>query len=266
MYWVMSMYWVTPPRPPRVVNPHAGPYNGLAMKALSLHPWRVTPAQAQRIQIELAGRVSTRNELGDLRRLAGVDIAIDRGRNRARAAVVVLSYPEMALLERRVVEQEVTFPYIPGLLSFREAPAILAALERVREAPDLLLADGQGLAHPRRFGLACHLGLLLDLPAVGCAKSRLVGQHGPVPEAAGSYAELEDKGQVVGAALRTRAGSQPIYVSVGHRLDLATALRLVLECTRGYRVPEPTRLAHLAAAGPVEDQELVMAAAQAPLF
>ncbi|MDP2728628.1 MAG: deoxyribonuclease V [Dehalococcoidia bacterium] len=236
------------------------------MKALSLHPWQVTPAEAQKIQLELAGRVSAHNELGDVRRVAGADIAIDRENNRARAAVVILSFPEMDLLEVRMVERELTFPYIPGLLSFREVPAILAAFEGVVERPDLLLADGQGLAHPRRFGLACHLGLLLGLPAIGCAKSPLVGHHGPVPEAVGSYAEVVDGDQVVGVALRTKAGCKPIYVSVGHKVDLATAVRLVLQCTRGYRLPEPTRLADRAAAGPVEDREPVAARAQLPML
>jgi deoxyribonuclease V len=233
--------------------PMPGHYNVLAMQALSLHPWRVTPPQAQRIQQELASRVSTQNQVGPLRRVAGVDIAVDRSRNMARAAVVVLSYPELALLERRVVEKELTFPYIPGLLSFRETPPLLAAFEGVEERPDLLLADGQGLAHPRRFGIACHLGLLLDLPTIGCAKSRLVGNHGPVPAEVGGYAKLVDEGEVIGAAVRTRAGTSPIYISIGHKVDLPTAIELVLACVRGFRLPEPTRQAHLAAGGSLED-------------
>jgi len=223
------------------------------MKALSLHPWRVAPAEALRIQLDLAGCVSTRNEVGPIRRVAGADMAIDRAGKRARVAVVILTYPELALVERRMVEGELAFPYVPGLLSFREAPAILAAFEKVREAPDLLLVDGQGLAHPRRFGIACHLGLLLDLPTIGCAKSRLVGTHGMIGEEVGSQVEVVDGGQVVGMAVRTRPGSKPIYVSVGHKVDLAAAVGLVLACIRGYRLPEPTRLAHLAAAGPLED-------------
>lgn len=225
------------------------------MKALSLHPWDVTPAEAQTIQRELAGRVSTCNELREIRRVAGADMAVDRARNLARAAVVVLSYPGLELLEKRMVEQELAFPYIPGLLSFREAPATLAVFGKVREIPDLLLVDGQGLAHPRRVGIACHLGLLLALPAIGCAKSLLVGHHDALGEAPGSQAEVLDRDEVVGVALRTKVGSKPVYVSVGHKVDLATAVRLVLDCTWGYRLPEPTRLAHLAAAGPVQDME-----------
>lgn len=236
------------------------------MKSLSLHPWDVTPAEAQKIQQELASLVSTRNELGVIRRVAGADIAVGRAGGRARVAVVILSYPEMELLEQRMVERKLTFPYIPGLLSFREVPAILEAFKKMQETPDLLLVDGQGLAHPRRFGIACHLGILLDIPTIGCAKSRLVGEHGQVAEKVGSWTEMVDKGEVVGAAVRTRAGGKPIYVSVGHKVDLVTGVRLVLECTGGYRLPEPTRLAHLAAAGPVEDQEPVAAGPQLSLY
>ncbi|MDP2936656.1 MAG: deoxyribonuclease V [Dehalococcoidia bacterium] len=227
------------------------------MKAFSLHPWHVTPEQAQKIQRELASRVSTRNELGEIRRVAGADIAVGRAGGWARVAVVILSYPEMELLEQRMVERQLAFPYIPGLLSFREAPAILEAFEKVRETPDLLLVDGQGLAHPRRFGIACHLGLLLDIPTIGCAKSRLVGEHDQLGNAPGSQAEVIDKGQVVAMALRTREGSKPIYVSVGHKMDLSTAVRLVMKCVRGRRLPEPTRLADKAAAGLARDMEPV---------
>jgi deoxyribonuclease V len=143
----------------------------------------------------------------------------------------------------------VTFPYVPGLLSFRETPVLLEPLSRVRK-PDLLLVDGQGFAHPRRFGIACHLGLLLDVPAIGCAKSRLCGEHAEPDWAAGSQAPLRDGGQVIGAVLRTRDGVNPIYVSVGHRIGLAEAAEWVLRCCRGLRLPEPTRLAHQAAGGP----------------
>lgn len=223
------------------------------MKALTLHPWQVTPGEAHRIQKDLAGRVSTRNVMGEIRRVAGADIAIDRAGNKARAAVVVLSFPDLDLVERRMVEIDLAFPYVPGLLSFREAPAILAAFEKLTETPDLLLADGQGLAHPRRFGIACHLGVLLDLPAIGCAKSLLVGCHEPLGEALGSQVEVTDRGEAVAMALRTRAGSKPIYVSLGHQVDLATAVRLVMRCIRGHRLPEPTHVAHRAAAGPVDD-------------
>jgi deoxyribonuclease V len=149
----------------------------------------------------------------------------------------------------KVVERKVTLPYIPGLLSFREAPLIVAACEELSNVPDLILVDGQGIAHPRRLGLASHLGLFLDVPTVGCAKSRLCGKHKPVGEKVGSYTELVDNGDVIGAVLRTKVGVKPIYVSIGHKISLSSARKWVLNCCRGYRLPEPTRLAHLAAGG-----------------
>jgi deoxyribonuclease V len=133
---------------------------------------------------------------------------------------------------------------VPGYLSFREVPAVLAALKKLRTRPDLLLCDGQGVAHPRRFGLACHLGLLLDIPSIGVAKSRLIGTHGDVPEQKGGWTALEDDGEIIGAVLRTRAGVKPVYVSVGHRISLATAIDYVMRCTTRYRLPETTRYAH----------------------
>lgn len=162
----------------------------------------------------------------------------------ARAAVVVLDYSTLQAVEQIVVETPISFPYVPGLLAFREAPAVLAALERLRSAPDLLMVDGQGLAHPRRFGLASHLGVLLDWPTIGCAKSVLMGHYDPPGNVPGSQAELREKGEVIGAAVRTRRGASPVIVSAGHRVDLTSAIRVVLDCARGYRLPEPARLAH----------------------
>jgi deoxyribonuclease V len=193
--------------------------------------------------------VVTENGVVDARLIAGIDISSPDARGIARGAAVVLRYPEFSIVEAKVVEGKVTFPYIPGLLSFRESPLILAACEKLCNVPDLILIDGQGIAHPRKLGLASHVGLFLDLPTVGCAKSILCGQHGLVGEEAGSYSELLDNGEVIGAALRTKSGVKPIYVSVGHRIDLASALQWVTKCCRGYRLPEPTRLAHLAAGG-----------------
>jgi deoxyribonuclease V len=167
----------------------------------------------------------------------------------AQAAVVVLDYPGLDVVEVRVARGELLLPYIPGLLSFRECPLILAACRMLHCTPDLILVDGQGVAHPRRLGLASHLGLFLDVPTVGCAKSILCGSHQPVGQEPGCSAELIHDGELVGAALRTRAGVKPIYVSVGHRIDLASALHWVLQCCCGYRLPQPTRLAHLAAGG-----------------
>ena len=157
-------------------------------------------------------------------------------------------------METKVVKESLDFPYVPGLLSFREAPLTLAACEKLTLTPDLILVDGQGIAHPRRLGLACHLGLFLNMPTIGCAKSRLCGSHEMPGVEAGSYAEVIDKGEVIGAALRTRSGVKPVYVSIGHKIDLPAAIHWVLECCRGYRLPEPTRLAHLAATGRLEQE------------
>jgi deoxyribonuclease V len=165
------------------------------------------------------------------------------------AAVVVLSYPDFELVEVQVVTGSLDFPYVPGLLTFREAPLILAACEKLIVTPDLIIVDGQGIAHPRRIGLASHLGLCLDVPTIGCAKSRLLGGYDEPDEAAGSFTDLLDNGEIIGAALRTRSGVKPVFVSIGHRINLSSAIDWVLACCRGYRVPEPTRLAHQAAGG-----------------
>ena len=167
---------------------------------------------------------------------------------------MVLNYPELRLVETKVVRGKVDFPYVPGLLSFREAPLTLAACEGLALIPDLVLVDGQGIAHPRRFGFASHLGLFLDTPTIGCAKSRLCGRHEEPAEEPGSYAEVVDGGETIGVALRTKAGSKPLYVSIGHKVDLEAAIYWVLECCRGYRLPEPCRLAHLAAVGSLEPE------------
>jgi deoxyribonuclease V len=161
----------------------------------------------------------------------------------------VLSFPGLEPAAQRVVQCRTRFPYAPGYLSFRETPALLAALAGLRRRPDLILCDGQGLAHPRRFGLASHLGVLLDVPTIGVAKSRLVGTHGPVPEARGAWVPLRDGAETIGAVLRTRAGARPVYVSVGHRVSLETAVETVLRCAPRYRLPEPVRRAHVLASG-----------------
>lgn len=190
-----------------------------------------------------------------LRLIAGVDVSKQAADGVVTGAVVVLSYPQLNLLETRVVRQKITFPYVPGLLSFREAPVVLAACQQLVVAPDLILVDGQGIAHPRRLGLASHLGLLLNTPSIGCAKSILCGKHGLLGESPGSFAEMTDGAEVVGAALRTKAGVKPVYVSVGHKVDLPTAISVVMNCCQGHRLPEPTRLAHLAASGGLSSRE-----------
>jgi deoxyribonuclease V len=219
------------------------------VRVQTLHRWDVSAAQAREIQLSLAKRVVTEDKVVKPRLIAGIDISAPDAQGIARGAAVVLSYPEFGIVEVKEAQSKIGFPYVPGLLSFRESPLILAACEKLRDVPDLILVDGQGTAHPRRFGLASHVGLLLDLPTIGCAKSVLCGQHQPVGEEAGCHAELLDKGEIIGAALRTKSGVKPVYVSVGHKIDLASALEWVMKCCRGYRLPEPTRLAHLVAGG-----------------
>ena len=198
--------------------------------------------------------MSRSNEVGVPRFIAGVDISADKGQGVATGAVVVLQHPELGVVETKVVNDKLNFPYIPGLLSFREAPLILAACQKLTVTPDLILVDGQGIAHPRRMGLASHIGLWLNSPTIGCAKSRLCGTHQVPGTEPGSYAEVVDNGEIIGAALRTKLGTKPIYVSIGHKIDLPTAIHWVMECCRGYRIPEPTRLAHLAAGGNLAPQ------------
>jgi len=219
------------------------------MRVQALHGWDVSIARAREIQLNLAKKVVTENEVIDPRLVAGIDISAPDAQGIARGAVVVLRYPELNIVEVEVARGKLMLPYIPGLLSFRESPLILAACEKLCNTPDLILIDGQGIAHPRRVGLASHVGLFLDLSTIGCAKSILCGQHQPLGEEAGSHVELLDNGELIGAALRTKSGVRPIYVSVGHKIDLASALQWVINCCRGYRLPEPTRLAHLAAGG-----------------
>lgn len=230
------------------------------VKIGSLHGWLVSPSEALDIQLKLAAQVRRSNEVTSPRFIAGVDISVDRERGRGRGAVVVLSWPGLEIAEVQTVEDNMNFPYVPGLLSFREAPLTLAACERLEITPDLFLVDGQGIAHPRRLGLASHLGLFLDRPTIGCAKSRLCGSHGTPADEAGGYVELTDSGEVIGAALRTKTGTTPIYVSIGHRVDLDAAIYWTMQCCRGYRLPEPTRLAHLAAGGNLNPQKDSMTA------
>lgn len=182
-------------------------------------------------------------DLERIDRVVGVDAAFSRDGRNCIAGAVVWSLREGRVVEERTARRVLRFPYVPGLLSFREAPAVLAALRALREAPDALVCDGQGLAHPRRFGIACHVGLLADLPSVGCGKSRLVGAFREPASRRGSRSALRDRGERVGTVLRTRDGVKPVFVSVGHRADLRGAERLVLACHGGYRLPEPTRLA-----------------------
>ncbi len=219
------------------------------MKVRKLHSWQLGVTEALEIQHRLATEVSRSGEVITPHLIAGADVSVSRAQGTATAAIVVQEYPGFAVVEAKVVHGGLNFPYIPGLLSFRESPLILAAYEELTITPDLLLVDGQGVAHPRRFGLACHLGLLLDTPTIGCAKSRLCGRHEVPGVEPGNYTGLVDGDETIGVALRTKLGTNPVYVSVGHKVNLQTAIHRVLECCRGYRLPEPTRLAHQAAGG-----------------
>jgi deoxyribonuclease V len=217
------------------------------MKTHELHRWDVTYREAAAIQDELRERLILRDDgLADpVRTVAGADISYDRGSDLFFAAVVLMKYPELTLLEAASVSARVLFPYIPGLLTFREGPPLVAAFAKLRCSPDVILFDGQGIAHPRGIGLASHLGLLLDLPAIGCAKTRLVGSHKMAGEKRGEWTTLNYRDRQVGAVLRTRERVKPLFVSQGHRIGLQRAVALVLSCCRGYRVPEPVRQAHL---------------------
>jgi deoxyribonuclease V len=228
------------------------------MKARELHSWRLTPSQAIEVQRELASEVVRTGDVVSPRYIAGADIAVGRDRRSGRAVMVVLDYPALRPVEVATASGELEFPYVPGLLSFREAPLLLKAWDRLSITPELLFVDGQGLAHPRRMGIACHLGLVLDTPTIGCAKSRLCGEAAEPSDEVGCRAELRDAGEVVGTVLRTRTGSKPLYISVGHRLSLENAVRWVMLCLRGHRLPEPARLAHLAAGGGLAPLEPIL--------
>lgn len=206
------------------------------------HAWDLSVAEARAVQLDLAARVERADRLDAIRVIAGVDVAYGRG-NPLKAAGVALAFDGLGTLETATVTMEARFPYVPGYLSFREIPAVLAVLERLTVRPDVILCDGQGIAHPRRCGLASHLGVVSGLPTIGVAKSRLVGVHDEPGPNRGDRVPLMDKGEIIGAVLRTRTGVKPIYVSIGHRVGLETAIRLVLACTPRFRLPETTRAA-----------------------
>ncbi|MDZ7372516.1 MAG: deoxyribonuclease V [candidate division KSB1 bacterium] len=215
------------------------------MRVLDLHPWQVDYSQAVALQQELRGRVCAVGGPEKVRYVAGADVSFAKSSGRVFAAVVVYDLSEHRPVEVATAEGESPFPYIPGLLSFREAPILLRAFRKLEIVPDAVLLDGQGIAHPRRFGLASHIGLFLDLPCVGCAKSRLIGEFeepGPEP---GDFSPLRDGEEVIGLVLRTRRGVKPVFVSVGHKISLERAGELVLSCCTRFRLPEPVRLAHV---------------------
>ncbi len=208
-----------------------------------LHPWNLSTTEAVALQKRLATDVVREDRLGPVRRVAGVDVGYGKRGGDARAAVVVFDVADLTVLESVTASRPAAFPYVPGLLSFREAPVAIEALGKLRVRPDLLLCDGQGIAHPRRLGIASHLGLLLDIPTIGVAKSRLIGTHEEPGPRRGDWVPLADKGEVIGTVLRTRPGTKSIYVSIGHRVGLDTAVEYVMRCTTRFRLPETTRAA-----------------------
>ncbi|NJP08432.1 MAG: deoxyribonuclease V [Leptolyngbyaceae cyanobacterium RU_5_1] len=225
------------------------------MKIEPLHDWSLTPDEAIALQQKLRDQIILTDQLDTAHLVAGVDVGFEADGTITRAAVAVLSLEDLQVQDRAIARRPTTFPYIPGLLSFREVPAVLDALTLLKLTPDLLLCDGQGTAHPRRFGIACHLGLITKLPAVGVAKSLLVGKHETLSDDRGSWQPLTHKGETIGAALRTRSGTKPLYISPGHRISLETAIAYVMRCTTKYRLPETTRHAHKLASDPAIDAE-----------
>jgi len=214
------------------------------MKIHKLHRWDVTAKEAITIQQQLREQVIRKDQLNKVKYIAGVDVGFEENGNITRAAIAVLEFPSLTLKETSIARLPTSFPYVPGLLSFRELPAVLEALKQLKQMPDLFLCDGQGIAHPRRLGIASHLGLLSDVPSIGVGKSKLIGTHQPVKNERGSWRSLMDKDEVIGAVLRTRKGIKPIYVSIGHKICLQTAIDCVMNCTTRFKLPETTRMAH----------------------
>lgn len=213
------------------------------MQIRQLHSWQLSVEDAIAIQQQLKDKVVTEDKLGAVNYVAGVDMGFAAAGTISRAAIAVLSFPDLQLVETAIALRPTTFPYIPGLLSFREIPAVIDALETISTVPDLIICDGQGIAHPRRFGIACHLGVLTDIPTIGAAKSLLIGKHEQLDASRGSWQPLKHRNQTIGAVLRSRTATKPLYISSGHRVSLPTAVDYVLRCTPKYRLPETTRIA-----------------------
>ena len=213
------------------------------MKIKNLHRWNLTPKQAIALQKKLAPKIKFTPVRKLPKLVAGLDCAFSKDGKKIIAAVVVLQLPELKVIETRYAVRKLRFPYIPGLLSFREAPACLSAVKKLKNTPDAFLIDGQGFAHPRRFGIASHLGLFLNKPTIGCAKSLLIGKFENPASQKGSFTPLKDKNETIGVVLRTATNVKPIFISVGNNCRLKDAIKIVLACSAGFRIPEPTRLA-----------------------
>lgn len=217
------------------------------MKIYEVHGWDVTPKEAMDIQERLRKQIVLENapEVESINKIGAADVSYDKKTNLVYATVVIFSFPDLRVLEEKDAIRPATFPYIPGLLVFREGPALIEAFQKIATNPDVIIFDGQGIAHPRGIGIATHMGILLDEPSIGCAKTVLVGDYAEPEETAGSQSPLIKEGVELGVALRTKNRVEPVFVSIGHKIDLKTAIKIVLECTRGYRLPEPVRQAHI---------------------
>jgi len=213
------------------------------LKCLNLHSWEVSPQEAIKIQKDLKSNISLKKSFSKIDKIAGADVSYCK--NKMIAGIVILKFPQLEIIEKKSSISSVNFPYIPGLLTFREGPSLLAVFRKIKNEPDVILFDGQGIAHPRRMGIATHLGLFLDKPTIGCAKSRLSGEYTSVGEEKGDYALLKEGEEVLGAVLRTRREVKPIFVSPGHKIDLHNSIEIVLKCTDKYKLPIPVREAHL---------------------
>ena len=213
------------------------------MKYLNLHSWKVSPGEAIQLQNELKGKISLKKSFNKVKKVAGADVSYYQ--NKMIAGVIVFEFPNLKVIERQFFISPINLPYIPGLLTFREGPSLLEAFVKIKNEPDIILFDGQGIAHPRRMGIATHLGLFLDKPTIGCAKSRLSGKYTSVGEEKGDYALLKEGEEVLGAVLRTRRKVKPIFISPGYKIDLPNSIEIVLKCTEKYKLPIPVREAHI---------------------
>jgi deoxyribonuclease V len=220
------------------------------MQYKNLHPWNVSPQEAIEIQKDLRKRIVISPQpsvFKNIKYIAGADISIRKGSSFGYGGVIIMTFPDMDVIEEEVVKDDIKFPYIPGLLAFREAPILLKAFEKLKNEPDLIIFDGQGIAHPRGLGIASHLGIILDKPTIGCAKSKLFGTYNEPGKNEGDFSYLyspQDADNIIGAVVRTKSNTRPVFVSIGHKIDLQTSIKFILECRRGYRIPEPTRIAH----------------------
>jgi len=218
----------------------------IGVKIRNLHRWDLSCKEAIAIQRRLSVQVRHMPLTQLVRTIAGADVSYEKRGARVYAAVLVFSFPDLVLTDKATAADTVKFPYVPGLLTFREAPVLTKAFRKIHRKPDVIIFDGQGIAHPRRMGLASHMGLILNCSSIGCAKTRLVGIHPPLPESKGSTVLLTDQGRVVGGVVRTRDSVKPVFVSPGHAITIEESIRLVLDCCKGYKLPEPTRQAHIA--------------------